>query len=198
MSQPLRLEVFETADAVEGPVLMTPEELEDLRLNAYEKGYVAGWDDCGRQADAEASTRRAAIERQVEQLNFTYHEARGHVLSALDPLLRAIAETVLPPMARASVVPLVVDQLLPLAQAGAEAPITLHVGPGSEKAFRDAMEGLLLPPVEIVETEELTEGQASFALGAAQTRVDLTDAALAIGLAIDRFYQIQSEESQSA
>ncbi|MBN8294106.1 hypothetical protein JI664_19200 [Rhodobacter sp. NTK016B] len=198
MSQPLRLEVFETADTVDGPVLMTPEEVEDLRLNAYEKGYVAGWDDSGQQADAEASTRRAAIERQVEQLSFTYHEARGHILSALDPLLRAIAETILPPMARASVVPLIIDQLLPLAQAGAEAPITLRVGPGSEAAFREAMEGLLLPPLDIVETEDLTEGQAEFALGAAQTRIDLTDAALAIATAIDRFYQIQPEESQRA
>ena len=105
MAHPLKLEVFETPDAIVSPALMMPEEIEDIRLNAYEKGYVAGWEDNGKQADADDSTRRAAIERQVEQLSFTYHEARGHVLKSLEPLFAAMIETLLPAMTRSSIVP---------------------------------------------------------------------------------------------
>ncbi len=198
MPLPLRLEVFETPETIAGPVLLMPDEVEDLRLNSYERGYVAGWEDGGTQHDAEAATRRLAIERQVEQLNFTYHEARGHVLKALAPLFEAMVGGLLPAVARASVVPLVIEQLLPLAHAAAEAPVTLRVGRGARAAFEAAMAGQMLPPLEIVESADLAEGQAEFAFGIAETRIDLTHAATRIQRAIERFTQIQTEESHRA
>lgn len=198
MAYPLKLEVFETPDALVGPALMMPEEIEDIRLNAYEKGYVAGWEDNGKQADADESTRRAAIERQVEQLSFTYHEARGHVLKSLEPLLAAMVEQLLPSLIRQTIVPLTIEQLLPLAHAASEAPITLRVAMGCREAFEDALKGQMLPPMELVETPDLAEGQAEFVLGAAETRIDLTHATETIGRAIGRFYQIQTEENLRA
>ncbi|MFN4098364.1 MAG: flagellar biosynthesis protein [Pararhodobacter sp.] len=198
MGQPLKLEVFETPEALDGPALLMPEELEELRLNAYERGYVAGWEDSGRQAEADEVTRRAAIERQAEQLNFTYHEARGHVLKSVEPLLAAMVETVLPVLARATVVPLTVEQLMPLAHSAADAPLVLRVAPGARAAFVTALQGLVLPPFNIIETPELGEGQAEFALGSAETRIDLNGAVEAIGGVIDRFYQLQNEESRRA
>ena len=150
MPQPLRLEVFETTDLPEGPTLLLPEEIEEIRLNAYERGYVAGWEDGGAQTERDDVTRRAAIERQAEQLNFTYHEARGHVLKAIEPLLGAMVDTVLPVVARASVVPLTIEQLMPLAHAAAEAPLTLRVGRGWRDVFAAALEGLVLPPLDLV------------------------------------------------
>ena len=198
MPQPLKLEVFETADAPEGPALLMPEEIEDIRLNAYERGYLAGWDDGGQQVQTDDATRREAIERQAEQLNFTYHEARGHVLKALKPVLEAMLGCVLPTLARSSIVPLAIEHLTPLAHAAAEAPLTLRIPSGSRDAYLAAFEGLVLPPLDLVETEALAEGQAVFVLGEAETRVDLTHAAEEMRRAIDRFYLIQSEESQLA
>lgn len=198
MPQPLRLEVFETPDTLDGPALLMPEELEDLRLNAYERGYVAGWEDGSQQAMGERDQSRAAVERTAEQLAFTYHEARGHVLKALEPLFVAMVETVLPRAARASVVPLALEQLMPLAHATAEAPLVLRVPPGRRDDFRAALSGVVLPPLDIVETEDLAEGQAAFAFGPAETCIDLTHASLAIGQAIETFYSIQNEESRLA
>ncbi|MCA2014429.1 hypothetical protein [Pararhodobacter sp. CCB-MM2] len=198
MSHPLKLEVFETPDALVGPSLMMPEDIEDIRLNAYEKGYVAGWEDNGKQADADEATRRAAIERQVEQLSFTYHEARGHVLKSIEPLLGAMVETLLPALVKSTIVPLTIEQLLPLAHAASEQPLTLRVGLGCRDAFEDALKGQMLPPLELVETADLAEGQAEFVMGVAETRIDLTHAAETIGRAIDRFYQIQTEENLRA
>ncbi|MCB1388840.1 MAG: flagellar biosynthesis protein [Rhodobacteraceae bacterium] len=198
MPQPLRLEVFETPEALEGPALLMPEELEDLRLNAYERGYVAGWEDGGQQAGNDRDARRGAVERTAEQLAFTYHEARGHVLKALEPLFQALIETVLPRVARAAVVPLTLEQLMPLAHAAAEAPLLLRVPPGWREEFLTALDGMVLPPLEIVETDDLAEGQAAFAFGAEETSIDLTHAAEAIGGAIDAFYRIQNEEIRRA
>ena len=198
MPMPLRLEVFETPETNDGPSLMMPDQIEDLRLNAYERGYVAGWEDGGTQHDAEAATRKLAIERRVEQLNFTYHEARGHLLKSIAPLFEAIVGTLLPTIARASVIPLVIEHLLPLAHAAAEAPVTLRISPGSRPGFDAAMAGQMLPPLDIVEADDLVEGQAEFAFGTAETRIDLTHAAARIQRAIEQFTQIQTEESHRA
>jgi flagellar assembly protein FliH len=193
MPQPLRLEVFETPEVPDGPVFLLPEEVEELRLNAYERGYGAGWEDGGREADAADSARQAAFARQAEHLTFTYHEARGHMLNALRPLLEAMLDQVLPVAARASVVPLVIEQLIPLAHAALDTPITLRVAPGLRAEFETAFEGLVLPPLDLVEVEDLAEGQAGFAFEALETRVDLVHAAESLRRALAQFYQIQSE-----
>lgn len=198
MAQPLRLEVFETPETLDGPVFLMPEQVEDIRLNAYERGYVAGWDDNGQQSDTEISTQRAAMLRQVEQLSFSYYEARAHVLRAIEPLFKAIFDTVLPVAVRASVVPVTIEQLLPFAVAAAEAPIILRVSTGMRAEFETAFEGLVLPPITLVETDELAQGQTEFVFDATESRIDLSHTAEMLKRAIDRFYQIQSEESQSA
>jgi hypothetical protein len=198
MPQPLRLEVFETPQVPDGPVILMPEDIEELKLNAYERGYGAGWDDAGQQAEADETARRAGFSRQAEQLSFTYHEARGHVLAALRPLFAAMLESVLPAAARASVVPLVIEQLMPLANAAVDAPITLRIARGMRADFEAAFEGQVLPPLELVESDDLADGQAEFCFGALETRIDLDHAAEAVKRALDRFYLIQIEESRSA
>lgn len=198
MAQPLRLEVFETLEIPEGPAMMMPEQIEDIRLSAYERGYLAGWEDGSAQVDADANARRTSIERQVESLSFTYHEARGHVLKALRPVLEAMIVCVLPVAARASVVPVLIETLLPLAQASAEAPVLLRLPRGARPGFTAAIEGLVMPPLDIQETDDLADGQAEFVFGAAETRVDLTHAADLVGRAIDTFYEIHTEESRHA
>lgn len=198
MPQPVRLEVFETPELPDGPVILMPEEIEELKLNAYERGYGAGWDDGGQRAEAEETARRAGFARQAEHLSFTYHEARGHVLAALKPLIAAMLESVMPAAARASVVPLVIEQLMPLAQAAAEAPVTLRIARGMRGEFEAAFSGLVLPPIDLVETDDLADGQAEFRFGALDTRVDLDHAAQSVTRAIERFYMIQTEESRRA
>lgn len=198
MAQPLRLEVFETQETPDSPVFLLPEQIEEIRLNAYERGYVAGWDDGGKQSDADDSTQKAAIARQVEQLSFSYHEARAHVLRAIEPLFAAIFETVIPVAARASIVPLTIEQLLPMVHAAADVPITLRVANGSLAAYQAAFEGLVLPPLEMVETDTLAEGQAEFSFDSSEARIDLTHAADTIQRAVNRFYQIQFEENLRA
>lgn len=199
MPGPLRLETFRIdQDPAEGPGPAVSEEQEELRLAAYEQGYGAGWDDCMRQAEREALERRAAVERRIEALNFTYHEARGALLSAVEPLLAAIAETVLPAAARAALVPMVIEQLLPLAEGIADTPLTLTVPPASRADFEAALEGLVLPPIEIVESPALDQGQAEIALSSHRARIDLSAVAEGIAASIDRFHHVLERERQHA
>ncbi len=198
MPAPLRLEVFEQPDEPEMPSLLMPEDLEDLRLNAYERGYSAGWDDAMRQADDEASAQRAALARMAEGLSFTFHEARTHLLGAVEPLLQSIAAQVLPAMAREALVPAVVEALMPVAADLAETPLVLRVPKGMRATFESGVEGLALPPLELVECDDLPAGVAEFASGARRTRVDLAGIAAELTDSIARFYQIETPQQEAA
>lgn len=196
MAIPIRLEVFQIIEEPEVPGYVTTEEVEEIRLAAYENGFNAGWEDSTQQAERAEAERRAVIERQMEALNFTYHEVRGHVLRAIEPLLEAMLQSVIPAAARASVVPEMIEQLLPLANAASETPITLRVAPGTRADFETAFRGLPMPPVSIAEDPALAEGQAEFLFDPQQTRVDLSQVAEDLRAAVGRFYQIQFEESR--
>jgi hypothetical protein len=198
MPVPIRLEVFETLTDTGAPKLLTPEQIEEIRLNAYERGYNAGWDDAGRQAEEEERARRAEVERQLQQLAFTYHEVRGHLLRALEPVFAALVGAVVPAAARASVVPTAVEQLLALSRQVSEAPVTLRVGPGTRDEFAAALDGLVLPPLTVVESEQIAPLQAAIAFDAQETRIDLAAVAGELAAAIERFYLIQTEEVSHA
>ena len=198
MSAPLRLEVFEQPDEPEMPSLLMPEDLEDLRLNAYERGYSAGWEDAMRQADDEASAQRAALARMAEGLSFTFHEAQAHLLGALEPLLKAIAAQILPALAREALVQAVSEALMSVAADLAEPPLVLRVPKGMRAAFESGLEGLAVPPLELIECADLPQGVAEFATGARQTRVDLAGTATELAESIARFYQIETPQKEAA
>lgn len=198
MPSPIRLETFHRAEEPPAPQEQASAALEEMKLSAYERGYVAGWEDSERQAEREALERRAALERQIEALNFTYHDARGHVVRAVEPLLGAMLDTLIPEALRAAVIPQVIAQLLPLAQGLSEAPVTLRVTEGARADIEAALGGLVLPPLDIIECPELGPGQAEIAFDHKESRVDLAEAARELRGAIACFYQIQTEESRHA
>jgi len=198
MPAPLRLEVFETAELPEGPACLMPEEIEDLRLSAFERGYVAGYEDATRRAETDAATERTRIASAIEGLNFTYHEARAHCLSGLEPLLTTLIATLLPAAARAALVPMVIEQLLPLAATRSETPLRLHVPPGRQAAFEAAFDGLVLPPLTLVEDPQLDDGQAEIRSESDEARIDLSDAIARIESALTSHYHMTAKEAQHA
>ncbi len=194
MPVPIRLEVFESLADTAAPQLLTPEQIEEIRLNAYERGYNAGWDDARSQREEEDRARRAEVERQLLQLAFTYHEVRGHLLNALRPVFEALLGTVVPTATRASVLPMVIEQLLALANNASGAPVTLRVSPGARSEYEAALDGLVLPPLTIIECDEVAPLQVAIAFDAQETQIDLAEVAEQLRAAIERFYQIQTEE----
>lgn len=185
----LRLETFELLEPGEEPRLMMPEDLEELRLAAYERGYGAGWEDAeGRAAQAEAG-RRQTVEEALERVNFTYHEACAEALAALTPLVEQVFVTLLPQTLRHAVIPMVIDELLPFAREALAGPLRLQVPEGEADAFRAAMTGLILPPLDVIEDAALAPGQAVILSPerGGRTQIDLADVLEAMHAAFARF-----------
>lgn len=186
-----QLEVFELPDTSGDQVQLSASDLEEVRLTAFEKGYTAGWDDAVAAQEDEARKLRVDLVRNLQDLSFTYHEARNHVLTAIEPLLRDMVAKVLPVAARQSLGHLVSETLQPLAEELADTPISVVVNPTNRQMVETMLTDIETVPLVIVEEESLGVGQVYLRTGDTETRIDLDSTIDAIGTAIAAYFDVQ-------
>lgn len=192
---PLRLEVFETGSEPDAaPAAIPSGASEEDRLAAYEQGFTAGWDDAtAAQADEQAQLT-TTLAHNLQALGFTYHEARVHVLSSLEPLLSDLTTRLLPVVARIALAPKVVEVLMPLAEKLAETPVEIVLNPAARGAIEGVLERSGSLPVTLTEEPTLGEGQVYLRLGQSETRVDLDGAIAEITTALNDFFTLSRME----
>lgn len=192
----LKLEVFETAQepSEKAIVVLDALALEDSKLAAYDQGYSAGWEDATTAQSDDQTRMRADLARNLQSLGFTYHEARTHVLRAVEPLLQQVVGRLLPALARETLPPVVLEVLMPLVEKLADAPISLVVNPASRAAVETLLAAATNLPITIVEEPSLSEGQAYLRLGATETHIDLDGATAEISTAMRGFFESPERE----
>jgi flagellar biosynthesis/type III secretory pathway protein FliH len=193
----LRLEVFDTDIAPDGTPqpLVQASAMEEAKIAAFEQGYTAGWDDAtGAQADDQTRIR-ADLARNLQTLAFSYHEARGHVLQAIRPLIIEMTNRLLPEMARETLAPIVLETLMPMADELADAPLTLVLNPAVRASVEQLLEQATGLPMTIDEEPSLGEGQVYIRFGTQETKVDLTQATADIATAVRAFFSLTQKET---
>jgi flagellar assembly protein FliH len=196
---PLRLEVFETPsrDGSGNPMVLDPGQVEDIRLQAYENGYAAGWEDAAAAAQHERENLSAEVINNLQRLAFTYHEARNHILRSVQPLLEQVVSVFLPGLAREALAPVILDRLMPLIDQSAEAPVQLLLNPVARPAVEKLLAEAAGMDLSIIEEPTLGEGQVYLRIGDVQERVDI-DAALAELLAaVADFFDYCEKEGEN-
>lgn len=191
-----RLEVFEPAGKPKKPSTMVTTELaaiEEAKLASYEAGYKAGWDDAAAAQVEDQSRIGADLARNLQQLSFTYQEARAHILKALEPLLTEIAGRLLPETARETLAPLVLEQVMPLAEELADQPVVLVLNPAVRAPVELLVEQATGLPLTIEEEPTLGEGQVYVRLGGTEAKVDLTRVTAEIATAVRSFFSLVEE-----
>lgn len=194
----LRLEVFESEMPVSAgqteTVVLDTGALEDAKLASFESGYSAGWEDAAA-AQADDQTRVSAdLARSLQSLSFTYHEARSHVLKAVEPLLRQVVSQLLPAIAKAALAAKVLEVLMPLAEGLVDAPITLMLNPAARRAIEDQIAKTSGLPLILVEEPTLGEGQVYLKLGDVEREVNLDRAVTEISAAVRGFFDLPGKE----
>jgi flagellar biosynthesis/type III secretory pathway protein FliH len=194
---PLRLEVFETENAGGGAETVVTDlaALEEAKLAAYEQGYSAGWEDAGAASAADQTRIRADLANSIQGLSFTYHEARTHVLQAVEPLVTRVLCRLLPQIAAKSLPQRVVEEMRPFLRDMAETPMQLVLNPLARPAIEALLGESADLPVQLVDEPSLGEGQVYLKLGDSELRVDLAEAALRLSRLIDNFFALQNKDT---
>ena len=192
----IQLESFETGPMPVEEIALAPSDFEEARLAAFEKGYSAGWDDAVEAQDVEAARFRSDLGQNLQELSFTYHEARQHLLEALRPLLVDMAAKVLPAIAQQTLGQIVAEQLTPLAESLTSAPITIVANPGSLPQIREVLADRSSLPLVFAEEASLGEGQVYLKFAETETRIDLDGVIALITEAINTYFRANQQEQE--
>ena len=195
MKNPVRLETFETEAFEPQQIEIAPAEFEEARLAAFEKGYSAGWDDAIASQDAEVAKLRTLLGRQLQEMSFSFHEARRNLLAALQPLLLEMTAKVLPAAAKEALPRIVADELLPLAGTLLDRPVTVVANAASLAQLRALMPQDVSLPLTFSEEPSLGDGQAFVKFPEAETRIDLDGVSAAITAAIHSYFDATLQET---
>jgi flagellar assembly protein FliH len=191
-----KLEVFDTDPAprpASAMVMTQASALDEAKLAGYEQGYKAGWDDAVAAQSEDQTRIRADLARNLQQLSFTYQEARSHILKAVQPLLEEMVNRLLPETARETLAPLVLEQVMPMAEDLTDQPVTLVLNPSVRVAVETLIAQATGLPMRIEEEPTLPEGQVYIRLGGSEAQVDLTRVTADIAAAVRGFFSLTEE-----
>ncbi|MFZ7091162.1 ABC transporter ATP-binding protein [Primorskyibacter sp. 2E233] len=184
-------EDFGNATPASAPVEVSVEfneaDLEGQRLEAFENGFKAGWDDAIK-AQADDKTRiSSAFGQHMQDLSFTYHEACSQVLNAMTPLLNEMVNVLLPGMARATIGAHVVEKIQELSREIGTLEVQIAVSPVNVEAVAGLLDvdfGFL---VRVIEDSTLAEEQADIRFGRTEKQIDLGDLVNSVAEAVQGF-----------
>ncbi|WP_439123083.1 ABC transporter ATP-binding protein [Marivita sp.] len=188
------LEDFGTPIASFNAQPIPDEALENERLESFDKGYRAGWDDAIEAKTDESAQISDGIAQRLQEMSFTYHEVHAQVLSNLSPLFDEILQKILPVLARDTLGAHIADQLSAIARDIGTAQIEIAVASGGGAQVSQLLNAASISlPISVTEVAGLSDGQAELRLGRKELAIDLASVTAQITEAVHSALYEQSE-----
>lgn len=172
----LRVLDLEDFGSFAAPAETASDRRESERLRAYDEGYATGWAEA--QADARAAAVAAqdqggALRARIEELGFTFQEARAHVMQAVAPMLRAILEHGLPQVLHATLGARLEQEFALMIESYGDQPMTLHVAATDRARIVADLDNAMGLPLDIAADTSLEGGQMVLAAGPFEHEIDI-------------------------
>lgn len=188
-----QLEEFNTQIVSDDPTLALSTSLEEHRLEAFEQGYKAGWDDATSAQSEDQSRIAADFARNLQDLSFTYHEARSQILKSLEPLLKEMVAKVLPKLAYENLPQSIVDEVLSIAQCQSEIDIQIVVSPSSRPPLEQLLETQNNINATIVEEPSMADGLAYLRFFDTEKHINLDSILTNVSQSVDGYFEQQKK-----
>ncbi|MBT9385872.1 ABC transporter ATP-binding protein [Pseudooceanicola sp. CBS1P-1] len=190
------LEDFSVAPRGDHAPGLSEEELETLRLEAFEKGYKAGWDDAARATREEQAHIGAEFARNLQDLAFTYTEAHSNVLNAVRPMLAEVIDKVVPLIAHETLGLRIRELLDHMLVDRASQKVELVAASQNVPLLEGLMAQDFGFPLELVADDTLSDGQVFLRFAEEETEIDLDSVTEGIRGAVSGFFTEQERRYQ--
>lgn len=186
MGQILQLEDFSSVEQI-SQGNSNPGALKAVEKQGFDKGYHAGWEDAVKEARSSDQKARADGAAALQQIDFTYFEARQHIMNSFKPLLEAVMGAILPAAAQHALTPLVHEELEKLA-AEFQDPVEIYCAPETAPFISEQIQVHAKSPVKVEAEETLTASQIQMRFSGGMTSVDMDAAVSRIQKAMESFF----------
>lgn len=190
------LESFESSAATSEPVVAISEDrLEEQKLTAFESGYNAGWDDAIKSKEDDANRITHDLEKNLQQISFSYHEAHTMILNSLKPFLQEVVGKILPEIALSNFSSYLMLQFEKAAAGAMAHEAEIIVCPDNIEPLSRILEHEKFRNVSLKADPMLGEGQAYLRYQQSELQVDLDGVLAEIRGSIEGFFQKPEPES---
>lgn len=183
------LDDFSTGGGGGRTVAISDVTLEEHRLEAFENGYKAGWEDAVKAARDDASRVSTDFAGNLQDIAFTLQEAQAGLLTALRPLMTGMVENVLPEMARTTLGTRVIETLSDMARSMTGGPAELVCAPRNVDALQTLVDDNDIQNVVIRAEPSLGEGQVHVRAAGTEQEIDLDAVLSQIAAATTGFFE---------
>lgn len=168
---------------------MGMEAIEESKLEAFETGYQAGWDDAVRAHETEKARISSEFAQNLLDMSFSYHEAMSKLTVALQPLLELMVSKVLPDLAQASLGSHIQEQLRIFAKSQMESSIEIAVSPENFEALSQLLDSTEVEaPFKLKAEPSMAAGQVYLRNSTEEREIDLDGLLLGISDAVKAFF----------
>lgn len=172
----------------------TSEAMEDQKLQAFEAGYQAGWDDATKAKADEKDKLTAEFGQNLLDMSFTYQEALSKLTVSLEPTMRQIIEKLLPETVKTALGAHIFEQIQTLLSSQMGKPIEIVVSPKNVETVKTIVGTKLKEPFKIVGEDSLGDGQAFVRIGEDERQVDLDTVVSEVAKAMTAFFHESGQE----
>ncbi|QDC08369.1 flagellar biosynthesis protein [Oceanicola sp. D3] len=191
-SDGLKLEEFSSAPKAARAKAVGESTLAEAQLASFDKGYREGWEDASRAHADEQKAIGADLARALDDMSFTYHEARRAMLGEMEGLLAGIVGKVLPATVRGSLGPVILERIDAAVKARSEVSVEITVAPENRARLEPLLQGEATIPVRLAEEPSLAEGQAVLRFASAEEIIDLDAVLAGIAEVVEGYFEGQA------
>ncbi|WP_189367005.1 hypothetical protein [Tateyamaria omphalii] len=172
------------------------EEIEDQKLEAFEKGYQAGWEDAVAAQTETQSFVSSGLANSLQNASFEYHELRATLNASVEAIMNGVINVVLPTLAQASLGAHVRDEVTALTRKTLDRAIEVLVAPESEAAVRTALQDDLPGPFVLTTDKLLAPTQVVLRLDHDEAELHLDRAISDISEAVASYFENAPNEAK--
>jgi len=184
----------------EGDVAANPsssisqDALEDIKLEAFERGYSAGWEDALKAQSGSQTETVNAFVATLQDISFGYHEARSGLIKAMQPVLSDIISKLLPEFAQAALGAQVVEQLTSMLRKSVDQNIRIEATQTNLETLEQLVGDAIAAPFVCVPNSDLGSNQIILQVGAQEREIDLDQVISGVATAMAGFVQQMKRE----
>ncbi len=171
------------------PASISQDALEDIKLESFERGYSAGWEDALKAQSGSRTEAANSFIAGLQDISFGYHEARAGLIKAMQPVLTDIMAKLLPEAAQATLGAQVIEQLTEMLRKSADQSVRIEATKENLDALEELVDGAIPPPFVCVPNSDLGPTQVVLQVGAEEREIDLDQVILGISAAMAGFLQ---------
>lgn len=162
--------------------------IEDQKLQAFEAGYQAGWDDAIKAKQDEKNQLGADFSQNLKEMSITYQEAMSKLVISMQPVVEGMVSKLLPEIAKNGLGLRICEQINEMITSQVKQPIEIVVSAENVEAIKELAGSNLSEPFTVIAESSLGSGQAFVRVGDSERQVDFDGLVQGVAEAMNGFF----------